>query len=862
MVVYCRGACAAIVLCLPCRYRCVGAEGLGTIVEVNWRKQFKGRDCEIEAVRNFISDGLKPSGASVMCVYGPSGNGKSWLARQVRHMLSTATPPVTYAFLDLDHQGAIEAHDLLLQIRNGLAGSGDNLRFDAFDIGLLSYWREAFRNRGQPLPALTNSLVVPKSGGTVADVGALLGAGGFVNLGRRLLGEAAYQATLAAYPDLGSLVEKAAAGTLTAYDLRQSLPRLLAWDIAAWRHSMPRRPVAVIIDTLDGGREGGGAESQVPPSALDTVLQGLSPLLPYAALFLFSREPVTWTVPQGVVLEQRLLEGLDRSAADEALATAHPLGCGAIEDSAVRNAMLDIATVDKSTREVYPLVFDLLRERHRQIAEQRPPEPADFEGIEGDTREGRIAEVLEHVVRNYDAGLKALLERLAVARRFDAALVEALVEAFGIEFPKRRYRDLDKLSLFRSDGAGLVLHARIADCLAARLDNDDWLATNRLLHKLFMGVVAHATESGNARAAVAALGRAAMHVAADGEADLTQWWADTSDHAKSRFGEAALASLAEEMNAELQHRPSDPRARAMGFTILGDVHEAMGDHERALRHQRQSLELRIALVATDPAHSTWQRDLWNSYVKIGDLLSSLGKHDNALKKYQRASAAIFDFITNDYPTNVAVKCDVSMILNRIGIFFLENDDADRATTAFQQSLDIAIELTEESESVPFLYLESDGWLNMANVSLKNKNADTALAMCAMAYRAAELVERKQPGNAVTQDRLGTILTTTGDAHRAKGNLQCARNAYNVALAVRHSLAAQDRDNAEWQRGLLVSNVKLAEVADAEHQASDAAAHLRTALDIADQLAQGGRLAPVDAWMHDDLRRRLEALNQG
>ena len=212
--------------------------------------------------------------------------------------------------------------------------------------------------------------------------------------------------------------------------------------------------------------------------------------------------------------------------------------------------------------------------------------------------------------------------------------------------------------------------------------------------------------------------------------------------------------------------------------------------------------------------------------------------------------------------NVVEKYDVSMMLNRIGIFFIENDNADRATTAFQQSLDIAIELTEESEFVRFLYLESDGWLNMAKVSLKKKNADTALAMCGMAYKAAQLVKRKQPGNAATQDRLGTILTTTGDAHRAKGNLQCARDAYNAALAVRHSLAAQDRDNAEWQRDLIVSNVKLAEVADAEDRASDAAAHLRTALDVADQLAQGGRLAPVDAWMHGDLRRRLEALNQG
>jgi hypothetical protein len=61
---------------------------------------------------------------------------------------------------------------------------------------------------------------------------------------------------------------------------------------------------------------------------------------------------------------------------------------------------------------------------------------------------------------------------------------------------------------------------------------------------------------------------------------------------------------------------------------------------------------------------------------------------------------------------------------------------------------------------------------------------------------------------------------------------------------------RDPDNAVWQRDLIVANVKLAEVAG---EASAAArGHYQAALDVAVALGDAGRLAPVDAWMVEDL----------
>ena len=70
----------------------------------------------------------------------------------------------------------------------------------------------------------------------------------------------------------------------------------------------------------------------------------------------------------------------------------------------------------------------------------------------------------------------------------------------------------------------------------------------------------------------------------------------------------------------------------------------------------------------------------------------------------------------------------------------------------------------------------------------------------------------------------------------------------------------DPGNAEWQRDLIVSCVKLAEADPAV-----APTLLACALDTAMQLEDSGRLSPAlspaDAWMPRDLARRLAELTK-
>jgi tetratricopeptide (TPR) repeat protein len=92
--------------------------------------------------------------------------------------------------------------------------------------------------------------------------------------------------------------------------------------------------------------------------------------------------------------------------------------------------------------------------------------------------------------------------------------------------------------------------------------------------------------------------------------------------------------------------------------------------------------------------------------------------------------------------------------------------------------------------------------------------------------------------------------------RAEGNLDAALKAYEDSLAIAEKLAAQDPSNSGWQRDLIVSNVKLAEVAEKAGKGAVARGQYQAALEIAVALRDAGRLAPVDAWMVEDLEARL------
>jgi len=282
---------------------------------------------------------------------------------------------------------------------------------------------------------------------------------------------------------------------------------------------------------------------------------------------------------------------------------------------------------------------------------------------------------------------------------------------------------------------------------------------------------------------------------------------------EARAGRLAAAErAATQARAAAQNAGSERDAMA-ALHELGDIRVAQGNLTEAKLAYLSAKDVAAKLVAVDPGNAGWQRDLSVSWEKLCDVRVAQGDLAGAAQAYQQ---------THDILSKLAA--------------------ADPGNAGWQRDLSVS-------------------WNKLGDVRV----AQGDLAGAAQAYAASQGIREKlaaaDPGNAEWQRDLSVSWNKLGDVRVAQGDLADALQAYEQGRGIREKLAAADPGNAGWQRDLIVSNVKLAEVAVARGERGRAAERYRAALVLAQSLADGGRLAPRDAWMIDELKRRLAAAGQ-
>ena len=244
----------------------------------------------------------------------------------------------------------------------------------------------------------------------------------------------------------------------------------------------------------------------------------------------------------------------------------------------------------------------------------------------------------------------------------------------------------------------------------------------------------------------------------------------------------------------------DPNS-VRAWVELGDVWRTTGPVAEALKNYRSAAEAAERLGN--------ERDLSVSNNKIGDVLVRQGNLPEALKSYQ-AGLAIAERLARTDAGNSDWQRDLSVSNNKIGDVLVRQGNLPEALKSYQAGLAIA-----------------------------------------------ERLARTDAGNSDWQRDLSVSNNKIGDVLVRQGNLPEALKSYQAGLAIAERLARTDAGNSDWQRDLIVSCVKVAEVFPAE-----ARAMLTRAGAIANRLRDEGRLAPVDAWMPEELARRLAALPEG
>jgi tetratricopeptide (TPR) repeat protein len=374
----------------------------------------------------------------------------------------------------------------------------------------------------------------------------------------------------------------------------------------------------------------------------------------------------------------------------------------------------------------------------------------------------------------------------------------------------------------------------------------------------------------------------------------------------------ALAAYCKDLAITESLATSDPantqwqRDLSVSHDRIGDMLCTQGDigtYDKALASYRKGLSIREALAARNPANTQWQRDLSVSHNKIGDMLVKQGDSSGALAAYREALTIRVALVTHD-SANTQWQRDLSISHERIGNVFVAHSETgaysdaltayrkaltirkslatrDQANTQWQRDLSISHEkigdvlcapgLTDEHGDALAAYREAQTirealaahdpantlWqrdlsviqVKIGDVLCTRDDGPGALAVYHESLAIRKALAARDPTNTQWQHDLSVSYDRIGDLLHTRGEGSDALSAYRKALAIAEALATRDPTNAEWQRDLIVIHIKLA-------NAGEGREHYAQALHIAEAMQAKGILAPVDAWMIDDLKQRL------
>ena len=350
--------------------------------------------------------------------------------------------------------------------------------------------------------------------------------------------------------------------------------------------------------------------------------------------------------------------------------------------------------------------------------------------------------------------------------------------------------------------------------------------------------------------------------------DLSRSWNQLGDvrHDQGDL-EGALEAYEQHRATAEQLAEADPgdkrlqRNLSLSWKKIGNVRHDQGDLEGALEAYEKYHAIAERLAKADPGHAERQRDLAVSWNKIGNVRYDQGDLEGALEAYEKYHA-IAERLAEADPGHAQWQDDLSLSWKKLGNVRHDQGDLEGALEAYEKYHAIAERLAKADPGHAERQRDlSLSWKMLGNMRQDQGDVKGALQAYTEQHAIAERLAAADPGNAEWQRDLSMSWQKLGDVWQDQGDLEGALGAYEHAQKIRERLAAAAPDHAGWQRDLIISNIKLGDVAAIRDEQGKAAERYRAALAIAQTLTDSGRLAPQDARIVDELKRRLAAAGQ-
>jgi len=214
----------------------------------------------------------------------------------------------------------------------------------------------------------------------------------------------------------------------------------------------------------------------------------------------------------------------------------------------------------------------------------------------------------------------------------------------------------------------------------------------------------------------------------------------------------------------------DTENLATSYSRLGDIHQALGEVDKALEFFELRMQLGKALYESNPKNEHLKNGLAISYHRLGSITETQGKLDDALKHYKKYKDLMLELF-NDNQKSEKIKNDLAISYEKLGNIHQALGEVDKALEFFELETELFKELYES---------------NPKNERLKN-------------------------GLAVSYSKLGEI-------NEAKGKLDDAAKNYGKSRNLLLELYESNKKSVEIKSNLAESYKQLGKVYQDEIQA--------------------------------------------
>jgi serine/threonine protein kinase/Flp pilus assembly protein TadD len=244
--------------------------------------------------------------------------------------------------------------------------------------------------------------------------------------------------------------------------------------------------------------------------------------------------------------------------------------------------------------------------------------------------------------------------------------------------------------------------------------------------------------------------------------------------------------------------PNDPDYRCSLGRCLTDMadmtfhplyFDTTEENEEAFRN---AIQLQERLVAEHPTRTDYQRDLAESYSRVGMHLHRFYKRDGEAEKLCRSARTIFARVVEEHPTVVTYRQFYCDLLGKLAWIWMETGRMQEAGQLFHESLDLRKKLVHDFPGLPYPRLCLGwGYENLAQWQMRNHRLEEAAQTCRQGLDVRAKLAADFAGVRVYREHLAVSYRDLAWVLSQMRRVNEAEQSYREAVALWEVLA---RDN--------------------------------------------------------------------